>query len=389
MNPEGQVPRRLPKYCWEEPDRHGNIRIYFRRRKGDPKVRLHGIPWTPDFMEPYERALKGAPEPVAPTEPGKWQPSTRGTWRWLCEQYLLSAEFKRLDDRTRHVRRQILEATYDEPIKPGAEVTFAVCPLSKFSPQAVRALRDRKVDTPEAANGRVKAIRQVFVYGIMAEHVKANPARDVPYFKSASEGHHTWTTEEVLKFRERHPVGSKAWLALALLLFIGGRRADIPAFGRQHISEIRHPDGSVERWLRYTQNKNRNRNPVTLELPVLPALWATLEQTLPVWENLTFLVTEFGKPFTANGFGNWFRKRCREAGLSHCSAHGLRKAGATLAAENGASEFELMAIFGWKSSKQASLYTRKARQKRLAGSAMRLIDLGETGNERPPLLTSK
>ena len=39
----------------------------------------------------------------------------------------------------------------------------------------------------------------------------------------------------------------------------------------------------------------------------------------------TFLVTEYGKPFTPAGFGNWFRQRCDEAGLPQCSAHGLRK----------------------------------------------------------------
>jgi Protein adenylyltransferase SelO len=38
------------------------------------------------------------------------------------------------------------------------------------------------------------------------------------------------------------------------------------------------------------------------------------------------LVTAHGKPFTPAGFGNWFRDRCNEANLRHCSAHGLRKA---------------------------------------------------------------
>lgn len=84
-------------------------------------------------------------------------------------------------------------------------------------------------------------------------------------------------------------------------------------------------------------------------------------------------MTEFGKPFTANGFGNWFRKRCNEAGLLNCSAHGLRKAGATIAAENGATEHQLMAVYGWESPKQAALYTRKANRKRLAESAMHLL----------------
>jgi integrase len=87
----------------------------------------------------------------------------------------------------------------------------------------------------------------------------------------------------------------------------------------------------------------------------------------------TYLVTEFNKPFTANGFGNRFRKWCDEAGLTHCSAHGLRQAGATIAAENGATEHQLMAIYGWESPKQAALYTRKVNRRRLAAQAMHLL----------------
>lgn len=88
---------------------------------------------------------------------------------------------------------------------------------------------------------------------------------------------------------------------------------------------------------------------------------------------MTFLVTEFGAPFSDAGFGNWFRDRCDEAGLPQCSAHGLRKTGATIAAENGATEHQLMAIYGWESPKQAARYTRKANRKRLAGDAMHLV----------------
>jgi integrase len=240
-------------------------------------------------------------------------------------------------------------------------------------------LRDRKAETPEAANGRLKAVRQVFAFGVPAGHAPTNPARDVPYIKTGSQGHHTWTTDEVLRYRERHPVGTKAWLALALLLHVGGRRADIPALGQQHVRQG---------WLRYTQNTNRNRNPVTVELPVLPALQEAINASPDAKKHLTFLTTNFGKPFTANGFGNWFKKRCREADLDHCSAHGLRKAGATLAAEKGATEHQLMAIFGWSTPKQAAHYTKKARQKKLAGAGMHLFSLDETTNDPGPTLDS-
>jgi len=64
-----------------------------------------------------------------------------------------------------------------------------------------------------------------------------------------------------------------------------------------------------------------------LTIPVLPELQTILQATAN--EHLTFLVTEFGKPFTAAGFGNWFRDVCNEARLPRgLSPHGLRKAAA-------------------------------------------------------------
>ena len=55
------------------------------------------------------------------------------------------------------------------------------------------------------------------------------------------------------------------------------------------------------------------------------------------------------------------------------TAHGLRKAGAAIAAENGATERQLMAIFGWETMKEAARYTKAARQKKLARDAMPLL----------------
>jgi hypothetical protein len=55
------------------------------------------------------------------------------------------------------------------------------------------------------------------------------------------------------------------------------------------------------------------------------------------------------------------------------SAYGLRTAGAALAAESGATERQLMAIFGWTTIKETSRYTRAARQKVLAASQMKLL----------------
>lgn len=100
---------------------------------------------------------------------------------------------------------------------------------------------------------------------------------------------------------------------------------------------------------------------MVLEIPLLPILAEAIE--LGASGKATFLVTSFNKAFSSNGFGNWFRDRCNEAGLPHCSAHGLRKAGATLAAENGATVKQLMAMFGWRSAQMAELYTKSPSEK--------------------------
>jgi integrase len=239
-----------------------------------------------------------------------------------------------------HVRRQILEGTFDEPIAPGSPKLFRDFPLSRMTADAVEVLRDRKIHTPESANARVKAMRQVFKFGTKKKLAPSNPARDVEYFKSGSEGFHTWTPEEVQQFEERHPIGTKARLALALLLFTGQRRSDIIRFGKQHAKGGK---------LTFTQHKGRNRKPKRLTLPILPALQQVIVGT--ACGDLTFLVNDWSRPFTDAGFGNKFRDWCDQAGLQHCSAHGLRKAGATIAANNGATSRQLMAIFGWDSLK--------------------------------------
>ncbi|MGH6859244.1 MAG: tyrosine-type recombinase/integrase, partial [Phyllobacterium sp.] len=82
----------------------GVYRFYFRK-KGQPKVRILGIPGTDEFNAQYYAALNGTIEKAAHTGP---KLSTKGTLRWLCEQYFQSAEYKQLDDRTKHVRKLII-----------------------------------------------------------------------------------------------------------------------------------------------------------------------------------------------------------------------------------------------------------------------------------------
>jgi hypothetical protein len=189
------MPRRLPPGCIEDVDKKYNvIRVYFRPKKGVKKIRIRGTPWTPEFMEAYEAAKGGV-------EKQKRVGVKPGTWGYLCARYIAeSADYKRLDPKTRHVRKLILDSMRQEPIAPGSDRTFNDFPLSKMSADDIEVLRDRKIELPEAANGRVKAARQVCKFGTKKKYLKSNIARDVEYFRSGSTGFHTWTLEEVQQF---------------------------------------------------------------------------------------------------------------------------------------------------------------------------------------------
>jgi integrase len=342
------------QYVYEDVDRHGNVRVYFWRGKGHRKVRIRARLNTPEFHAAYQAlATDAGPQPTT-REKDRAKPHT---YRWLFEQFFQSADFKQLDEKTQHTRRLLLEHTWAEPIAPGRTETFGDFPLKRISAKAVRVLRDRKAPFSAAANMRLKAMRRVFRWALENEiaALTVNPTRDVSYLKHATQGYHTWSVNEVEQYEAHHLIGSTPRLALALLLYTGARRSDAVLLGRQH---------ARRGWLKFTAQKNRNRNPITVEVPILPALQSVIDAS-PTGE-LTFMVTEHGRPFTAAGFGMRFREWCNKAGLPHCTAHGLRKAGTTIAAENGASPHQLMAIFGWLTLKEAERYTQAARRKRMA-----------------------
>lgn len=292
------------------------------------------------------------------------RPTLPNTWSWLCLRYFKEcSEYKQLDPGTQRVRRQILEGTFDEPIRPDSDNLFRGFPLAKMDARAIRVLRDRKGERRGAANNRLKAIRQVFKWAVAEELVPRDPAREVARFKISGDGFRPWTLEDVAQFEKRHGIGTRARLALALLLYTGQRRSDVIRFGKQHVK-----NGA----LTFTQRKGRKRTPITLTLPILPALQRVIDAS-PCGD-LAFLVNELGRPFTDAGFGNKFRQWCDQADLPQCSAHGLRKLAATIAANNGATAHQLMAMFGWLTLKQAEHYTKRADQKRLAEDAMHLLD---------------
>lgn len=337
---------------------------YYLRLPGEKKVRLPGRPGDDIFMEAYQAGRKKQPLPRRPdgTLP---KAEEGGTLRWLVDEYERSAAFKGLAQATQGARRNILKnvvaSAGDERI---ADITEEV----------IRASRDRRAATPAAANTFLKAMSHLFAFAVEYKHARKNPVLCVTRVKHKSEGHHTWSAAEIDRFLAAYPLGTMAHLCMSIMLYTGVRVSDAAVMGRQHVHNG---------WISFRAVKNR----VEVDMPVAPELQAAIEAVrISRKGHMHFLINEWDKPFTVKGLGQRMRKWCDAIGLNHCSSHGLRKAGATIAADNGASEHELMATFGWESPKQAALYTKKANRRRLAGSGAAKITLskGETANEIVP-----
>lgn len=345
-------------------DRSEGVTRYYWRRPGTPKRRLPGKPGSPEFMAAYQAALAGVPEPRR-SDGTLPKAKAAGTLAWLVDEYLRSAAFKGLAQATQGARRNILK---------GVVASAGEHRIVDITEDVVRAGRDRRAETPASANSFLKAMSHLFAFAIEYRYAKKNPAAAVSRLSVKSEGHHTWTEVEINRFLAAYPLGTTAHLCMALMLYTGVRVSDAAQMGRQHVT-----DG----WLSFRAKKNR----VVVDMPLAPELRRAIDAARPSAKgHLHFLINEWDKPFSVKGLGQRMRKWCDAIGLNHCSSHGIRKAGATIAADNGASEHELMATFGWESPKQAALYTRKANRRRLASAGASKITLtqAETGNKIVP-----
>src|SRR5215510_10307730 len=333
------------RYLVEDRDRHGNIRIYVRV-PGRQKVRIRPPFGSEEFLTSYTAAVNDHV-----SEPRQARDAKAGSFRWLCIKYYASATFKRLDRSTQAWRRRTLDSIAQK---------HAHKPVGLMEARHVRQLRDERSNKPSEANKRIKALQALFGWAMEDDLVQQNPTLGVRKLKYTSAGFHAWTSDEIEQFKERHPLGSRARLALALMLYTTGRREDAVRLGPQHVRNGR---------VRFRQAKNEHRHPVDIDIPAHPDLLATISATPS--KHLTFLITDYGRPFTPAGFGNAMRDWCDQANLHHCSTHGLRKACATSLAEAGATAHEIAAVTGHQSLEEIERYTRAAERKRLADQAMK------------------
>jgi integrase len=335
--------RKLPKHVTAFHDRHGKER--FRYRKGAESRYLRGPFNSPEFRGDLEAARKGQVIFQGRHEPGSMNE--------LIARYYESIGFQRASAARQKIVRGILE-----PFREGygkdlvRNFNFDHIEAILLAKQKKRLAGKRMVGGHGAAVNLQKQLARLFRYAVRLKLITANPVELAESVKTPKTGgRHTWTEEEIARYRQRHPLGTKARLALEIILWTGQRRGDAIDFGPQHIK-----GGKIE----FVASKGQK----TMRLPAAPQLLAAI-RAMPSVGLKTYLVTEYGNPFSADGFGNWFADRCKEAGVPG-RAHGLRKAIARRAAELEATQAMLKAIGGWEQDSEVATYTKGVDQARLA-----------------------
>jgi len=321
-------------------DRHGKWRHYYRR-KGRKGVPLPGEPGSTQFMVAYEAAC-GSAAP-SPNSTSGVEPRTINA---LVIRYYASTEFQTLKPVTQANYRNILDrfrAVHGDKRVEAVETRH------------LDAIFDAMPKRFAAVNLR-RRLSRVFRLAVRIGWRRDNPISQSEVKRPKTEGYIPWSEEDIAQFERHWAVGSKERLAFALLLYTGCRRSDVSSLGRQHVQ-----DGRIS----VVQFKGGKR----VSIPIHQNLKPLIEGH----NGLTFVLTQYGKPFTHAGFTQWFVDKAKLAGLEKRTPHGLRKAAGRRLAEAGCSAKQIAAVLGHDTLRQVETYTRDADQSRLADGAFEIL----------------
>lgn len=316
--------------------KNGVFFTYYRR--DGRLIRIRGDFDTPDWHATYRKIHDtwGAEEA---------SPHLSGTLRWLIQRYKESPRWKRLKPATR--------ASYDRYLSE-LDDAYGIRNWSLLRRSNVIELRDKHQDSPRRANYYLQLLSILGEVAIDRDIRTDNPAKGIEKLQGGA-GWRAWEPEELLWF-EGAARNAACRLAYYLALFTGQREGDVLSMTWNAVR-----DGAVE----VMQQKTGAR----VVIPLHPVLSDVLSETAK--RGMFIVCTEAGAQYTTDGFKTMWRREILSCGLDGVQFHGLRKNASGALAEAGCTDEEIMSITGHKTRSMISLYTRYARQKLLAQSAMR------------------
>jgi len=347
------------KYLNQYPDARGDLKIYYRRKRTLKGIEITARPpGSPEFMQQYYAAQQKHELKL-----GMQQQIVPRSLEWLICEYRKGDDWKRLGEGTQTQKNNRFAQYIPR---------FGHLPVDMLDRVGVRKIRDEKEHAPAAANQRLKDLKAVFNWAKHEEIVASNPVLDVEKLAvkkkaDGTKGHRTWTKGEVARFLDCYPLGTKAHLAMCVFIYTGTRVSDACRLGPGNVE-----DGTitfVEAKNAGKVNKEGETNAKVTRIPMLEPLRQSLEAYNATQKviGMTWIAHSSGRPYNAKTLSSWFIDQVKAAGFdSGLTPHGIRKRAATYIADAGATSKQLMAVFGWKKSEQAEVYTAAAEAKLLA-----------------------
>jgi integrase len=210
---------RLP-YIHEFIDRHSKVRRY-ARLPGRKRVPLPGAPGTTEFMDAYQTALAGREASRPAIGAARVVP---GSTSAAVAAYYQDASFRALAPSSQQMRRRILEHFRTE---------YGGHRIALLQRSHIAALVGAQ--TPSVAKNWLKTIRGLMQFLIASEQRQDDPTVGLKPPKVRAGEIHSWTEQEIAAFEAHHGIGTRARLAMALLLYTAQRRSDVVRMGRQHV----------------------------------------------------------------------------------------------------------------------------------------------------------
>lgn len=327
------------RYIHEFIERDGSVKRYVRR-PGFRKVRLPGLPGSPEFMAAYAAAISGKP-PAPQSKHGG------GTLSDLVMRYYTSSRFTNLSPRSQATYRHILGKRCE------LDGHRMVCDLT--AEKAEELIANIGAVKPGLANLTRSVMSAVFKYAVKIKLRTDNPfSIDViePYKLGT---HHTWTDDDLEAYRKRWPLGTRERLAFVVLLYTGQRVSDAVKLKRSDVMAVKQQKTGAE-----------------LSIPMHGALVRAVKAGP---SNGVYIIGDpNGRPMSAGALTQFMARAIEAAGLpASCVAHGLRKANQRILAERGATTKQMQAVSGHATLRQTEAYSEKANQAALAATAIALL----------------
>jgi integrase len=212
------------------------------------------------------------------------------------------------------------------------------------------------IDGLPAGNAHIflSRVRALFSYARSLEEMTKDPC--VGLTTPATGEYRPWTQKEVDAFLKGS--SDTVGMAVKLAYYTGQRMSDVLTM---KWNDIR--DGGLD----VVQMKTKQ----PLHIPLHPKLKAALKKHSQGSKSDYIIAMKDGRPYTPHEFRGRFRDTRIALGLPDDMVfHGLRKLTAVNLAEKGASTQEIMAVGGWKSSRQVDHYCKGSNQRKLAKQAI-------------------